>query len=316
MKLRVPLYDFQKLGVEFAKRKRYSLNGDRMGCGKTAQALALACEVESLITLVVCPAFLVLNWRGEVEKFIGPEVASRFHVVSYDSIYKIESFKPYDFVIADEVHYLKNLQAKRTQAFHARMEDAPPKFFLGLSGTPIKSHVAEFYSLLKLCWLGGRYPEFDRYSQSFWLFQKEFMHEKRLKFGGRKFTKFEGVKNAEQLRDLIKPIYIRRRTEEVLSLPEQIRQEIVVSEKSKVDADLEAAWEAYQGGSDRKVFSSAKAVSALAPTPSSWWKRSWPKAARCSSSPTMSNPPKPCWPPSPRGTSSRATRRWPNATPW
>ncbi len=267
MKLRTPLYDFQKIGAEFAVNRRFSLNGDRMGCGKTAQALSLACAVGAEKTLVLCPSFLRLNWMAEIEKFIGKEALPRFRVVSYDSIYKVADFQPYGFIIADEVHYLKSMGAKRTQAVHTRMAEHPPEYFLGLSGTPIKNNVGEFYSLLKLCHYGGRYPEFDRYSKSQWLFQREFMKEKRMRFGGKKFTKFEGVKNVEVLRDLIKPIYIRRRTEEVLSLPPQIRQEIVVAETSKFDGELEAAWDAYKGGKDMKNFSSAKAVSALAKVP-------------------------------------------------
>lgn len=267
MNLQVPLYDYQKVGVQFARKKRYSLNGDRMGLGKTAQALALAAEVRGRRTLILCPAFLRLNWKAEIEKFLGAQALVHFDVVSYDSIYKIDSFAPYDVVICDEVHYLKSLQAKRTQAMHSRMAAHPPKFFLGLSGTPIKNNVCEFYSLLKLCHYGGNFPAFDRYGSSQWAFNREFTHERKLRISGRKFTKWEGVKNPEGLRDLVANVYIRRRTEEVLSLPEQVRQEIVVAETSASDHALSEAWEAYAGGKDRKNFSSGKAVSALAKVP-------------------------------------------------
>lgn len=263
MQLKVPLYDFQREGVAFALSRRYSLNGDKMGLGKTAQALALACEVEAKRVLVVCPAFLVHNWKNEIEKFIGAEHAYRFTAVSYDSIHRL-GLGSYDLVIADECHYIKSMYAKRTKAFHAFLETCEPKYFLGLSGTPIKNSVPEFYSLLRACWLGGDYPDFDHYSGSHWLFNHEFTHKKVTKYGSQRVTKFEGVRNVEKLRALIKPVYIRRKTEEVLSLPPQIRQEILIADKAETDQALEAAWDSYQGGKDVKNFSSGKAVSALA----------------------------------------------------
>ncbi len=268
MKLQIPLRDFQTEGVAFAASKRYSLNGFQMGLGKSAQALALACQVDAPKTLVLCPAFLKLNWRAEITKFLGADALGRFDIVSHDSIYKVQDFKPYGYVIADEVHAYKSMDSKRSKALHQKLAADPPAYFLGLSGTPVLNNCGEFYSLLRACWYGGRYPEFDRYSGSQWFFQREFMIEQRLKFGGRKFTKWSGVKNPEALRDLIRPVYIRKKTADVLSLPPRVQQEVVVAERSAHDAALEAAWESYQGGkADKKNFSSGKAVNALSKVP-------------------------------------------------
>lgn len=264
LQLRVPPYDFQVKGIEFAYAKRYSLNGSQMGVGKTIQALGLAALANVDKTLVVCPAFLQFNWRDEIEKFLGEDAQERFDIVSYDSLKNVPSFEPYGVVIADECHYTKNLQAVRTQRFHTLMAKNPPKFFVGLSGTPIKNSVPEFYSLLKLCWYGGNYPEFDMFSKSPYGFLHKFTTKKSIFINGRQVSKYEGVRNVDQLKALIKPVYIRFKTSDVLSLPEQVFREVLIADRASFDGVMKSAWDSYLGGKNRNLFSSNKAVSALA----------------------------------------------------
>src|SRR3989304_5273650 len=52
--------------------------------------------------------------------------------------------------IADEVHYLKTPNSKRTEAFHTLLEKWNPPYFMGLSGSIIENRVPELYSLLCL----------------------------------------------------------------------------------------------------------------------------------------------------------------------
>jgi SNF2 family DNA or RNA helicase len=264
LKLRLPPKDYQADGIRFAVEKRYSLNGDQMGLGKTCQALGAVAAVQAQKILVVCPSFLVFNWRDEILKFLGPEAAERFHVVSYNSLHKFSAIDGFDFVIADEAHYVKNFDAKRTTKLHELVEKRRPPHFMALSGTPIKNSVPEIYSLLKLCWYGGRYPEFDVWSKSMYGFLHKFTHKKTEYFGSKQITKYEGLRNPEELKALIRAVYIRRKTEQVLTLPPKTFQEILAAETSEFDEEIKAAWEGYGGGKDQKLFTSAKAVSALA----------------------------------------------------
>lgn len=268
MKFRGELLDYQKEGVQFALAKRYSLNGDEPGLGKTVQALALAAEIEAERVLVLCPAFLRLNWRREIVKFLGKEHAHKFQVTSYDSIHKIAMFN-FHLVVADEVHYLKSPTSQRTaKLLRLMLGPTPPNYFLGLSGTPIKNRVPEFWSPLRFCWLGKGFGDFDRYGTSHWNFCVDFTHKKYVKIGHRRFTKFDGVKDPVRLRDLVKNVYLKRRAKDVLSLPEQNRQVIMAKDKDANDAALERAFDAYSAGkkidADSVSFSTAKAVNALA----------------------------------------------------
>jgi SNF2 family DNA or RNA helicase len=270
LKLLLEPFDFQREGIEFAYKARYSLNAFEMGLGKTPVAIATAVKANASRSLIVCPAFLIPNWINEVAKFTGEKASTdfeddaRFHVVSYTSIGRVsEYFSRYEFVVCDEVHYAKNTEAKRTQALHRLISEHRPKYFLGLSGTPIKNRVPEFYSLLRLCWYGGKYPEFDPFSTSAWKFCMNFTHKRTKVIGGRSFTDFDGLKNPEQLRQLIKPIYIRKRVEDAISLPDQVRIEHLIADKSKTDELLKMAFEAYEGQKKSKSFASGKAISAL-----------------------------------------------------
>ena len=262
MKLLLKPYDFQLEGVELAYKKRYSINAFTMGLGKTLVGIALAVKAQSKRVLVICPAFLKPNWEMEIEKFCS--VPSRFEVTSYEKVKHIEDqFHLYDTILIDEAHYLKSLKAKRTQRIHKLVKGHRPKYLLLLTGTPVKNRVPEFYSLLLLCWYGGRYPEFSKFSDSSWDFQCRYTNKRTIYYGQRKVTSFEGLKNVAELKQLIKPIYLRRRAEDVLSLPEENHSDVVIADTSKNDLLIQEAWARYQGKKDASSFSSAKAVNAL-----------------------------------------------------
>jgi SWI/SNF-related matrix-associated actin-dependent regulator 1 of chromatin subfamily A len=270
LKLLLDLFDFQAEGVDFAVKAKYSINAYEMGLGKSPTAIAAAVKVGAKKILVVCPAFLIPNWINEIAKFTGERASGDlssqdpFHVVSYTSIKRaVSNFSQYDFVICDEVHYAKNLDAKRTILLHELLSTHRPNYFIGLSGTPIKNKVPEFYSLLRLCWYGGRYREFDSFSTSFWKFCMNFTNRRSKIIGSKTFTDFEGLKNPEQLRQLIKPVYIRKRVEDAITLPDQIRIEHLIADKSKTDDLLRMAFESYEGKKASKSFASGKAISAL-----------------------------------------------------
>jgi len=260
LKFKGQLYPYQKEGLDFALATGFSINGFTMGLGKTAVGLALACKTKSHTT-VVAPAFLVENWKREIQKFTV-NAEKHIEVMSYNAFSKLGHLDT-ELLIFDEAHYLKTPSAKRTEKAHILLETSPPKGLLLLSGTPVKNRVPEFYSLLRLIWLGGYYPEFDAYANSYRHFCKTFSNEftQRTPYGF--VTKFEGLRNPQKLRELIAPIYLRRRAEDVLDLPKQVFKEVVTRSRWKEDLKLENAWFAYNGGDKKHDFSSAKAVNAL-----------------------------------------------------
>src|SRR3990167_8331072 len=110
--LKEPLYPHQIEALRFHLEHKYSINGFEMGLGKTIVALALA-EIAGGLCVVVCPAYLKRNWVDEIERFSRQKAT--YSVQSYEAI-----CIPRDTttVIFEEVHYLKNIGAQRTQKAH------------------------------------------------------------------------------------------------------------------------------------------------------------------------------------------------------
>jgi SWI/SNF-related matrix-associated actin-dependent regulator of chromatin subfamily A-like protein 1 len=140
-KLRESLLPFQLAGVQFALEKSGRvLLADDMGLGKTIQAIAVAAFYRrEWPCLVVTPASLVVSWQiaflewlpsltsdlvsiiysGTVKKCL--DSTSTFHLIyilSYDMAVRCASWikeKKFRVIIADESHYLKNPNSKRSK---------------------------------------------------------------------------------------------------------------------------------------------------------------------------------------------------------
>ena len=128
------LYDFQKVGVEFARNSDFRcLIADEMGLGKTIQVVsALKNYREDLLpALVIVKASLKIQWMRELFNGAGilsqileskthPITDPRFtcYITTYDSL-RNATWKEkiiYKSVILDECQQIKNHDSKRTQS--------------------------------------------------------------------------------------------------------------------------------------------------------------------------------------------------------
>lgn len=127
------LYDFQKIGVEFARKSEFRcLIADEMGLGKTIQIVsALKNYREDLLpALIIVKASLKIQWMREL--FNGAGILSQIletkstpindprfsaYITTYDSL-RNATWKEkitYKSVILDECQQIKNHDSKRTQ---------------------------------------------------------------------------------------------------------------------------------------------------------------------------------------------------------
>ena len=135
-KIKNSIYEFQKKGIEFGiSRFGRVLLGDEMGVGKTIQALAIAYVYKNdWPLLIVAPSSLRYTWKDEIAKWIptlnpdkdiqlfkkGKDVWSSdacIFIFSYDlATKKYEEIEKKNFkaIIADEAHYLKSRDSKRS----------------------------------------------------------------------------------------------------------------------------------------------------------------------------------------------------------
>ena len=124
--LKVKPYKFQTEGVDYLIDHHYAIIGDEMGLGKSLQGILLS-EHLRLKTLVVCPAYLKQTWEKEWQKLVVRDVSlctcknktdiptvpqTEVVIINYAQLkYAEHLFKWAELVIADEVHYLKNIEA-------------------------------------------------------------------------------------------------------------------------------------------------------------------------------------------------------------
>lgn len=258
------LRDFQIEGVEFGLNSPYHINGYTVGLGKTAMALYLASEYK-VPTLIVVPAYLKSNWEDEVKKFI-PDANFKIDIVSYTSLTKFVKSSPirYGFVIADEAQYLKNKQAKRTQSFFDIIKYMAPKYMSLLTGTAIKNRVSEFWSPLQLCYYGGRYPEFKRFDSLYYKFCNHFSYERTFEVNGIPIVRFDGVRRADELRALIKPVYTRKRADDIKELPDTQELWVKGKFKNQYEKNLKDAFERFNQDSKDPAYMSLKRANAVA----------------------------------------------------
>ncbi|XP_058083597.1 uncharacterized protein LOC131231432 isoform X5 [Magnolia sinica] len=146
------LLSFQRDGVRFVlQHGGRALLADEMGLGKTLQAIAVAaCVRQSWPVLVLTPSSLRLHWASMIQQWLNLSstdilvvlsqgggsnrggfrivysnakdsinLDGEFNILSYDVVPKLQHVllaSDFKIVIADESHFLKNPQAKRTTA--------------------------------------------------------------------------------------------------------------------------------------------------------------------------------------------------------
>jgi superfamily II DNA or RNA helicase len=184
--LETQLRPYQRLGVAWLWHlRRHGLGGilaDEMGLGKTLQALGLLSAVgrasarpaapaaESAVTpaplsLVVCPASLLENWRREAARF-APQLRVFVHhaerrlatvsdlagydlvITSYGTLARDQAlFASVELavIIADEAQHIKNRRSQNAAALRAL--NAKARFLL--TGTPLENSLEDLRSLFE-----------------------------------------------------------------------------------------------------------------------------------------------------------------------
>jgi len=173
----VPLFSYQRTGVEFLASKYRAGLFDVMRIGKTAQAIRALDKLGAMRGIVVCPASARSIWVAQFKKFgLKVRVVAKglklkhlkaFLRYAIDVILlswemattwrrQLET-QLYDFVILDESQYAKNPHSQRTRAAlghncsgefgYARMG----AYTWFLTGTPMTRDPADIWTWLRFC---------------------------------------------------------------------------------------------------------------------------------------------------------------------
>jgi SNF2 family DNA or RNA helicase len=230
-------YSFQTFGIKWLYDRDSALLADEMGLGKTMQAIIAARllwrqEIIKQI-LVICPKTLISNWKTEFCKW-WPQVSHNISIagadrqfflrlgtpnvivkiINYESLQReLEWLKNqrfgHDLIIIDEAQRIKTPKSKAAQAVKALK--SPRRW--ALTGTPLENKIEDLFSIFDFVHPGLFRDDKGNFSSEYC----------------RTFLLGDNGSYIYDIKDMIRPYILRRRTDEVeINLPEKFEQDIEI----------------------------------------------------------------------------------------
>ncbi len=208
------LLPFQVEDVAWLKQHPRCILGSSMGVGKMIEGLALCKELDPALVLIICPKSLIAEWKYQIEEWLGLEWLDRFVVFNYEKLRNtkltLQLMKtPFDLIIFDEAHKIKNRKAKQTQGALLTASNQSKRVIL-MTGTPILNNPQDLYPLLKIV-NPKLYPSYTK-------FTKEFCIVEQLPFPPFPRVIQPGVRNKDKLISILAQCMLRRE-KNVVNLP-------------------------------------------------------------------------------------------------
>ena len=268
------LYGYQKEDSSAMVSDPLKMNGSEMGTGKTEVAIKTVMDSGAKKVLVVAPGGMMLEWRDRLNKYGEESIAlpydhgyrlstehfkEMYLIVNYEMLrvppvrrgrrkknavnpknyINVLDIPPWDAIIFDEAHRLKNRDAQQTRGAVQLLDSVKRPRVHMLSGTMFLNYPNELWSMLNML-----YPEdYDNY--------EEFVYEYCVTVPTHWGPRIVGAKkkNLPELRRQLDKIMIRREKEDVLKdLPPKTYREIPLAmnnKQLKVYKDLERDLWAY-----------------------------------------------------------------------
>lgn len=231
--------------------KRHSINTFTMGLGKTLIALDMHKKIGGK-TLVICPKFLIQNWKDEMATF---GIGGHIDFINYAKIYH-STLTNYDFIICDEAHFVKNPTSLRSKGVERFVRCRAPDYLLLLTATPCKNDVSEIYNLYRLINYFHKDKYIDSFKDSITAFKRHFMKAHVLSLKRKKITRYYGFKNEDDYKKLYKRYCVRKDLSDV-DLPDVVHKVLRVGDFS-FDDELKELTENF----DNEAYMALKARTA------------------------------------------------------
>jgi SWI/SNF-related matrix-associated actin-dependent regulator 1 of chromatin subfamily A len=240
-------FPYQVAGVEYILPRPAVILADEMGLGKTGQALLVMNMRHPVEALIVCPSILKYNWLKEARKWMIGKITAYvyeskkirlyegritnhnkntiLHIINYDIL---EKFKerlmgiPFNFFVADECHYIKNGDSKRSKISQELANKAKWKIFI--TGTPIYNKPKDLFVSLNLIdpvMFGN-----------FFSFASRYCGARKVKFNNKSVMQYGAATNVDELNTILRANYmVRRMKKDVLKdLPDKLKDVIILNE--------------------------------------------------------------------------------------
>jgi SNF2 family DNA or RNA helicase len=272
------LFEHQKSGIDFLKKKGKAILADEMGLGKTRQAIIAAQETRKFGegVLIVCPASLKINWQREIKEVYPDAYIEIIHpkwqfapstpewmIINYDIIEKKLDVLEWMIdggiigtLILDESNYIKGKSIRANAIVGGRVKKKNGEIlkFEGLAskinqvycltGTPLLNRPIELFNQLTAIGhpLGGH----GKRSSFARRFCGAFLRTIYVK-GGYPIRIFDesGSSNLDELREHLKGWIIRRKKKDVIDLPDKIVTVMECDMSREAKKEYDSAWDMY-----------------------------------------------------------------------
>ena len=225
-----PLFPHQQAGALRIAEGMPTYLGFDMGIGKTRTFIEAVKLRRAKRVLVICPASAVLVWKRETSLWhIDANVVvvrapadlarnATYYIVSHGLMSQRDGYvpnalthgKPFELTALDEAHAFNAADTNRVKALRLATNRELLGQIVPLSGTPMKNHAGDLYTLLNICWPQG-------FKMTRAEYEDRFCRVTHKNFGGSRMIRvIEGSKNLDVLKKLIAPFMSRVRKDEVL----------------------------------------------------------------------------------------------------
>jgi SWI/SNF-related matrix-associated actin-dependent regulator of chromatin subfamily A-like protein 1 len=228
-----PLFPHQSVAANRLANGVPTYLGLDMGIGKTRAFIEAVKLREARRVLALVPATAILVWKREVHLWHGTglvvvvrsaadlKIPATYYLVSHGLMSQKDGPVPlalasgpaFDMTAIDEAHAFNSADTNRVKALRkavAKLGDITP-----LSGTPMKNHAGDLYTLLSICWPQGIIIP-NGLPMSRYDYEERFCRVAHRSFGGNRMVRvIEGSKNLDVLKQMIAPFMMRVRKEDV-----------------------------------------------------------------------------------------------------
>lgn len=268
-----PLFPHQDKAAERIAAGEPTYLGFDMGLGKTRTFIEAVRISGVNRVLILCPASAVLVWQREIAKWDPAasvvvvrapgalDVLAEYFIVTHGTMSQrqgavaeaLTKCEPFDMTAIDEAQAYNAPSNIRVNALNRASHNLGQ--IVPLSGTPMKNHAGDLFTLLNICW-----PEGIKLSRA--QFESKFcvIAHRDFQRNGRLVRVIEGSKNIPELRKLIAPFMLRVRKEDVLKdLPSIIWDTVPVPlDPTLIPVDGLATLTEALTGSDDEILAALK----------------------------------------------------------
>lgn len=234
------LRPYQRVDVSFLQTLPHKAILNQQRTGKTPTTLKLIQIEGHKKVIIVTPASLRNNWEEEILSWLGKtsivisgtktkrdKLYQEFNkstenilIISYETLRNDYDtlLKPFDCLILDESHRIRNIKTKQTKAVNKLGKMAKTR--IALTGTPAVNHASDIYGILSFLY-PQKFP-------SYWQFVERYFKVQDGHFG----KKLGKAKREKELQDLLQTLSIQRKRADIMNwIPDVTHRTI------KLDAD-------------------------------------------------------------------------------